>query len=547
MDDNNNEQLDQMEADRQNKLAEKSGMETLKRHAKKDKRKQMIKAIIKMIVAQVKAIMLPTIITTIIVSIIVSVFISIFGGDITRPNIFSGKKTEEVRVISLREYLQQFSHAGEAPQSDDGRFYKMYSDAPTSGWPTIGNSDLQWKSHQAKFACQGKVLKTTGENTESDVQAYVNSLLTRGADQKYSQAEIDSMGIYIEKSLVDSVGQTVAETYYQAVVTYTEGLNLSEQQLYALTAIQYNFEHLPTRNGYTFKSVYEEATGLYAINSWEHMMYIWDHWWAYIGGNKSGHIPSRDAAFETYVKGVYDFTYSEAGEVFGRTCYLFYTQEQLDALAEKLDEGESVPDKPLKRTEANQQETFTYKQLSSGVFDGETVTAAGYTFPHYLQKDFNRAYGSSTIKAAGCGPTSMAMILAGLCRDSSITPITFVDNMYEYYKDWRKFYLPGAGSYWGPLCNTEFLQKYYNCKSTAVNSMQGVIDAVSAGKCVVGAEKGHILAIIPLPDEYKSGGYAFFVLDSARGHSGAFKSKEDFINTTTATMLVPHYIIEPMN
>lgn len=194
MEDNNN-QLDQMEADRQNKLAEKSGMETLKRHAKKDKRKQIIKAIIKMVVAKIKAIMLPTIITTMIVSIVVSVFISIFGGDITRPNIFSGKNKEEVRVISLREYLQQFSHSGEAPQSEDGRFYKMYSDAPSSGWPTIGNSDLQWKSHQAKFACKGKVLKTTGENTEKDVQAYVNSLLTRGADQQYSQAEIDGMGI----------------------------------------------------------------------------------------------------------------------------------------------------------------------------------------------------------------------------------------------------------------------------------------------------------------------------------------------------------------
>ena len=54
MDENNNGQLDQMEADRQNKLAEKSGMEALKRHAKKDKRKQMIKAIIKMSVIQHK-------------------------------------------------------------------------------------------------------------------------------------------------------------------------------------------------------------------------------------------------------------------------------------------------------------------------------------------------------------------------------------------------------------------------------------------------------------------------------------------------------------
>ena len=332
MDENNNGQLDQMEADRQNKLAEKSGMEALKRHAKKDKRKQMIKAIIKMIVAQIKAIMLPIILTTIIVSIVVSVFISIFGGDITRPSIFSGNHKDESRVVSLREYLQQFS-------------------------------------------CQGKVLKGSGENTETDVQAYVNNLLTRGADAKYSQSEIDGMGIYIEKDLVDSIGQTVAEGYYDAVVTLdTEGLDLSEQQLFALTAIRYNFGHLPKRpdssTGNTFKEVYEEGAALYEVNSWEHMMYIWDNWWCYLGGGQPGHIPSRDAAFETFVKGVYDFTYSDAGEVFGRQYYIYYTQEQLNRF-------DYAPDLPITRNEGNEKELFTYvKNTYSAVTAGNLLDAA---------------------------------------------------------------------------------------------------------------------------------------------------------------------------
>ena len=364
MGEDNNEQLDQMEADRQNDLALKSGMETLKRQAKKDKRKQMIKAIVKIIIAQIKAILFPIILPMIIISTLVTIFISILGGDVTRPTIVSTRREEDARVLSLAEYLQQFSSSGEAPQSDDGRFYKMYSDDLTSGWLTIGNSRIKWSFHQEKFACRGKVLKESGQNTEQNVQTYVNSLLTRDPSALYSQAEVDNMGIYIEKELVDKVGETVAETYYQSVVTYTEGLNLSEQQLYALTAVKYNFGYLPTKNGYTFKSVYEEGAGLYAINSWEHMMYIWDNWWAYIGGSKSEDIPAIDATFETYVKGVYAFSYSEAGGVFGRTCYLFYTQEQLDAIAENLDEGETIPNKPLKRTADNAQEIFTYKQLS---------------------------------------------------------------------------------------------------------------------------------------------------------------------------------------
>ena len=45
----------------------------------------------------------------------------------------------------------------------------------------------------------------------------------------------------------------------------------------------------------------------YAEGSWQHNRYIWDTWWCKLGGGATGHIPSRDAAYETYVKGVFDF------------------------------------------------------------------------------------------------------------------------------------------------------------------------------------------------------------------------------------------------
>lgn len=381
MDDDNREELDQMEANRQNSLAEKSGKEILKRHAKKDKKKQMAKAIIKMIIAKIQAILLPTIIASIVTTIIVSAFISILGGDIKKPNLFNGKMKEASSILSLREYLVQFSHSGEAPQSDDGQFYKMYSDHPTSGWPTIGDSDLQWKSHQAKFAVSGKVKKSNGVNTESNVQEYVNSLLTRGADEKYSQAEIDGMAIYIEKDLVNKIGGELAEAYYQSVIEATEGLDLCEQQLFALTAIQYNFGNLPKRptgsDAKSFKEVYEEGAGLYEINSWEHMRYIWDNWWCYLGGGQPGHIPSRDAAFETFVKGVYDFTYSDAGEVFGRQYYIYYTQEQLNRFS-------YAPDKPITRTDSNEQEIFTFvKGTYSAIIAGDLLEAAEIVHTKY--------------------------------------------------------------------------------------------------------------------------------------------------------------------
>lgn len=379
--DEKNEELNEMDEDRRLKLAEQSGKEAFKKQQKKDAVKQMVKMIVKAIVAKIQFVLVIALLASLITILVVTLISSLFDGTVEDPVLISPDTHSTNIVLTLQEYLAQFSHSGEAPQSEDGRFYKMYSDDPTSGWPTIGLSDLQWKSHQSQFACKGKVKKANGENTEKDVQAYVNGLLTRGADAKYSQAEIDGMAIYIEKGLVDKVGQSIAEGYYEGVVTETEGLDLSEQQLFALTAIKYNFGNLPKRptgsSAKTFKEVYEEGAGLYEINSWEHMMYIWDNWWCYLGGGQPGHIPSRDAAFETFVKGVYDFTYSDAGEVFGRTHYIYYTQEQLDMF-------DYAPDKPITRTDENEQEIFTYtRNMYSSATAGSLLEAAEIVHTKY--------------------------------------------------------------------------------------------------------------------------------------------------------------------
>ena len=255
------------------------------------------------------------------------------------------------RSLDLAKYLRQFSHSGEAPQSSDGKYYLMYGDGV--GWPTIGNADIQWKSHYSKFSVPGKVLENGIEKDVSDVSVYVNSKLGKGPTSEYTNEEISSLQIYIEKELVDSIGENIVSTYYNATQQYTAGLNLSRQQLYALTTINYNFGKFPIRNGKTFVQVYQEGAALYEENSWQHNRYIWDNWWSAIGGGSAGHIPARDAAFETYVKGVYDFNSSSAGTVFGRKYYIYYTNSQLA-------QYDYAPDKPITRTSSNEEEIFTY-------------------------------------------------------------------------------------------------------------------------------------------------------------------------------------------
>ena len=161
----------------------------------------------------------------------------------------------------------------------------------------------------------------------------------------------------------------------------------------------------------------------------------------------------------------------------------------------------------------------------SGNFSVDTVTAGGYTYPHYLQKDYPGAYGTSTIPRSGCGPTSLAMILAGLKGDETITPITVVENINAYWPS-GKYYVPGVGSSHCIFSNA-FVQKYYGVSSEYGISQATALSALEQGYPVIGGETGHILAIIPAPDEYKNQGYKFYIMDSGRGHDGPYKSVAD--------------------
>lgn len=190
----------------------------------------------------------------------------------------------------LSTYLRQFSHSGEAAQSADGKYYLMYGDG--AGWPTIGNADLQWKSHYGKFKQSGKVLENGKEKTVDNVADYINNKYFGGNGEiRFSQnasgdAEIESKQIYIEKELVDKIGDDTQKSFYNTVLSVTSGLQLSQQQLYALTAIAANRPAYLTEliNGKTFRQVYNEATALYEVNSWQHNRYIWDNWWNYLEG-----------------------------------------------------------------------------------------------------------------------------------------------------------------------------------------------------------------------------------------------------------------------
>ena len=321
----------------------------------------------------------------------------------------------------------------------------MYGDS--YGWPTIGTADIQWKSHYSKFDVPGMVLKNGQEQSVSSVKDYVNGYLTKGATAKYTNDEVYQMQIYIEKELVDKIGDSIQEVYYNAVLNNTQGLNLSRQQLYALTHIIYNFGHLPVRNGKTFKQVYEAGAALYTINSWEHNRYIWDNWWNYLEGGAPGHIKSRDATFETYVKGILDYSQSSAGPLGARTHYIYYTQAQINRIS-------YAPNLPITRTSSNEKEIFTYEENSSGtngvvdVGNLELTTytnKAGKTFIEYKQNVGPWAtmpYGNNTISYQGCSITCLAIMTSGY--GYNFTPQKWSSTSLTGIGTQAKIYAPGS-------------------------------------------------------------------------------------------------------
>ena len=70
----------------------------------------------------------------------------------------------------------------------------------------------------------------------------------------------------------------------------------------------------------------------------------------------------------------------------------------------------------------------------------------GRDIPLFFQFDKrwgNHSYAGTTIKVAGCGPTSLAMVVVGLTSDTSITPLIMAN--FSTSRGWA---IDGAGSSW---------------------------------------------------------------------------------------------------
>ena len=135
---------------------------------------------------------------------------------------------------------------------------------------------------------------------------------------------------------------------------------------------------------------------------------------------------------------------------------------------------------------------FPYKE-------GESINLDRPT-PYYIQRDNRWAYqelSDINIGVAGCGPTSMAMVLARLRDDPSITPKIIGEDAKEYMVE--------EGIAWSFFADEA--NKYgYKCEDLE-NDKQKMIEALKEGPLIVSVERGYftLAGHIFVIDSYKDG------------------------------------------
>ncbi len=135
---------------------------------------------------------------------------------------------------------------------------------------------------------------------------------------------------------------------------------------------------------------------------------------------------------------------------------------------------------------------FSYKE-------GESINLDRPT-PYYIQRDNRWAYqelSDINIGVAGCGPTSMAMVLARLRDDPSITPKIIGEDAKEYMVE--------EGIAWSFFADEA--NKYgYKCEDLE-NDKQKMIEALKEGPLIVSVERGYftLAGHIFVIDSYKDG------------------------------------------
>ncbi len=150
--------------------------------------------------------------------------------------------------------------------------------------------------------------------------------------------------------------------------------------------------------------------------------------------------------------------------------------------------------------ERNEQEKPTG---DGGTASDGTPLGDGSAFPTYIQCDSrwgNKSYNGTNLCNAGCGYTSLAMVISGIKRDPTITP----DSVHEYIYGNRISVNPGGGAITDAALYDNRVASHYGVKIEVLfgrdsvgktEASNRIVNALNQGKKVVLLRPGHYIAL----------------------------------------------------
>ena len=165
---------------------------------------------------------------------------------------------------------------------------------------------------------------------------------------------------------------------------------------------------------------------------------------------------------------------------------------------EKLAVMYKAIEKELK--ERNEQEKPTGE---GGTASDGTPLGDGSYYSTYTQCDTrwgNKSYNGINLCNAGCGYTSLAMVLSGIKRDPTITP----DSVHEYIYGNRISVNPGGGAITDAVLYDSRVASHYGVKIYVLfgrgsvgkdEASKRIVNALNQGKKVVLLRPGHYIAL----------------------------------------------------
>lgn len=129
--------------------------------------------------------------------------------------------------------------------------------------------------------------------------------------------------------------------------------------------------------------------------------------------------------------------------------------------------------------------TTTASSPSVACQSGSGTRVGNYIiYSQYDPKWVNLPYGTSTIGASGCAPSSMAMAIANL-SDPSVTPVDVTN-----FGNQNNTYIPGEGSSWALI---PLAAAHWNLKETDIGTdLNAAIGAIKTGSIIVASGKGAV-------------------------------------------------------